>query len=82
MFLLWGLLSPAALQADDEETLRLYQELAAEQGGGVVLELEEESESASPPRSRSATGGKQVELIVGGQGENGIAKRGELHIEK
>ena len=89
--------------ADDAETLRLYQELAGEKNKGVVMELERDanpgastsssgSASAGAGRStRSATssanqtaprsGGKQVELIVGGQGEDGIAKRGELSVE-
>ena len=86
--------------ANDEETLKLYQELAAEQGnGGVVLELQRDanpgaqstttsstskasSNNTSSTRSTKSTGSKQIEMIVGGQGENGIAKRGELLVEE
>ena len=71
------------------------QELVLEEPGlqhskGVIIELEEESSGQEEKTSKrparkfaeknKKAGKRQVELIVGGQGEDGIAKRSSLII--
>ena len=77
------LLASGVVFADDEETLKLLEQASVEQGGrGAIIELEEEEKSATSKAPRNRSGGKQVELIIGGSGEDGVAKRGALVIEE
>ncbi len=80
LFLFLFFSGPGSLIADDADTLMLLEELAAQQGKGVIIELEDEKPAGSAEKKKKSRG-KQVELIVGGQGEDGIAKRGALIIE-
>lgn len=58
----------------------VLEEERAPRGKGVIIELEE-NKPEDPPIQKGNAGRKQVELIVGGQGEDGVAKRGALIIE-
>ncbi|NKB38271.1 MAG: hypothetical protein GKR93_14090 [Gammaproteobacteria bacterium] len=86
--ILLGLLSSGGLFADDAETLKLLENASVEAGGkGAIIELEEEKSTGSKTSKTSKTsrkqyGGKQIELIIGGNGEDGVAKRGALVIEE
>jgi len=64
-------------------------EAQAEQpGGGVVIEYKEQVENRSAVEesekhsTTSGSGGTSVELIVGGSGEDGVAKRREMPLRK
>ncbi len=65
--------------AEDSDDL-ILEEDTTQEGKGVIIELEDE-EPGKPVAKKKNTGRKQVELIVGGQGEDGIAKRGTLKVE-
>ncbi len=58
----------------------ILEEATTQEGKGVIIELEEE-DPGKPAAKKKNTGRKQVELIVGGQGEDGIAKRATLKVE-
>ena len=76
------ILGSNAVLADDAETLKLLEQASAEAGGkGAIIELEEEKSTTSRSPSKQY-GGKQIELIIGGNGEDGVAKRGALVIEE
>lgn len=60
---------------------------AEQPGGGVVIEYKEQAEDPSAVDSvKSSTAstaeGTSVELIVGGSGEDGVAKRKEMPVRK
>ena len=77
------------VHADEEELV--LEDASLQHGKSVIIELEEESadakeESGLQPVKNSAekkkkSGKRQVELIIGGQGEDGVAKRGKLIID-
>lgn len=54
---------------------------ATPQGKGVIIELDDKNAGKSGAKKKKS-GDKMIELIVGGQGEDGVAKRGALFIEK
>lgn len=67
----------------DQAGKRTPQETATARGKSVIIELEDNNAGAPVAKEKKKkSGGKTVELIVGGQGENGVAKRGALIIEK
>ena len=82
----WGY---GLVHADEEELV--LEDASLQHGKSVIIELEEESadakeESGLQPVKKSAekkkkSGQRQVELIIGGQGEDGVAKRGKLIID-
>ncbi len=76
------LLGSGSALADDAETLKLLEQASAEAGGkGAIIELEEDkSKTSGTPRKQY--GGKQIELIIGGSSDKGVAKRGSLVIEE
>ncbi len=86
LLLMWG---PGLVHADEEELV--LEDASLAHGKSVIIELEEESadakeESGLQPVKNSAekkkkSGKRQVELIIGGQGEDGVAKRGKLIID-
>ncbi len=85
LLLMWG---PGLVHAEEELVL---EDASLAHGKSVIIELEEESadakeESGLQPVKNSAekkkkSGKRQVELIIGGQGEDGVAKRGKLIID-
>ena len=79
----WGY---GLVHAEEEELV--LEEASLRHGKSVIIELEEEAteaveETKLKPVKKTAekkkkSGKRQVELIVGGQGEDGIAKRSKL----
>ena len=63
------------------EELILDEEPLEQPGNGVVIELDHETVDKQKPAPRKTTGAKRVEMIVGGQGDQGIAKRNTLKVE-
>ena len=62
-------------------------EPAGQQSGGAVIEYrdqvqERSAEEGSVKSSTTSAGGTSVELIVGGSGEDGVAKRTEMPVRK
>jgi len=61
---------------------------AEQSSGGVVIEYKEQAEhpgaveESEKSNTTSTTGGTSVELIVGGSGEEGVAKRKEIPVRK
>ena len=79
------LLTSSFCLAEDEQLI--LDEADVETGKAVIIELEPEdvSETSLEQTKKTARKNKnpkirQIELIVGGQGEDGIAKRGNLII--
>ena len=82
----WGY---GLVHAEEEELV--LEEASLQHGKSVIIELEEEAteaveETKLKPVKKTAekkkkSGKRQVELIVGGQGEDGVAKRGKLIID-
>jgi hypothetical protein len=75
----------------DEQNL-VVDDAGLQQGKGVIIEFEEETgleaelTDKTPvnrvEEKKNRPGGKRVELIVGGQGEDGVAKRSQLVIDE
>jgi len=75
-----------------EEQGLIIDEPERQQGKGVIIELEDgatlpDEQSNNETINKAAGskykyGRKQIELIVGGQGQDGVAKRGSLIIEE
>lgn len=86
LLLMW---KSGLVHADEEELV--LEDASLAHGKSVIIELEEESadakeESGLQPVKNSAekkkkSGKREVELIIGGQGEDGVAKRGKLIID-
>jgi hypothetical protein len=74
-----------------EEQDLIIDDTELQQGKGVIIELEDNTDlrdelgdktaSDRAAKSKKKSGRKQIELIVGGQGEDGVAKRGSLIID-
>ena len=74
-----------------EEQDFIFDDIELQQGKGVIIELEDDTALADEQPNKTAAnkvagsknkyGRKQVELIIGGQGEDGVAKRGTLIID-
>jgi hypothetical protein len=82
-------LGHSLVNADEQDLMVDDAEL--QQGKGVIIELEEETalaeeETTKTPvnkvtETKNLRNKKRVELIVGGQGDNGVAKRSTLVID-
>ncbi len=79
LFLLLFVSGLSAVIGGEKDDL-VRNEEATQQGKGVIIELEEKKSDKAADR-KNTTGRKQVELIVGGQGEDGVARRGTLKVE-
>ena len=79
LFLLLFVSGLSAVIAEEKDDLVLEEE-ATQQGKGVIIELEEKKPD-EPAARKNKSARKQIELIVGGQGEDGVARRGALIIE-
>ena len=74
-----------------EEQDLIIEDSEIQQGKGVIIELEDDTglpDERTDKKtinkvtgSKNKSGRKQIELIVGGQGEDGVAKRGSLVID-
>ncbi len=80
VLLLLLILEPSVVVAEETDEL-ILEEAATEEDKGVIIELEEEKPEG-PASMKKTTGSKRIELIVGGQGDRGVAKRSALIIEK
>ncbi|MFT5350454.1 MAG: hypothetical protein ACI909_000462 [Planctomycetota bacterium] len=90
LYLLLIVSGPGFVYADDQDLM--LEEPDPAKGKGVIIELEEEGSGRTEKASDSSVvattnkkkkeGKRRIELIVGGQGEDGVAKRSSLIIDE
>ena len=77
-----ALFMPGVSANEAGEELILDEELVEQQSGnGVVIELDHAAVVEPKPVSKRKAGPRRVEMIVGGQGDQGVAKRNTLKVE-
>ncbi len=72
--------SPASAQEYEDENLLVPE---SKEGQGVVMEFErnDSEDTVSKNKTKAQTGVSEIDFIIGGQGEDGIAKRRVLKVD-